>query len=104
MHSSRSGQPQAPSQASSAQRARTLMVSLVVGGGLALLLATHGAWWWYAPLAMVGIVLAHVAMLGGIVFVATRGPRGCAPGSATGGQAVAGHAHHGETVQLHRPR
>jgi ubiquinone/menaquinone biosynthesis C-methylase UbiE len=105
MHTSRSCLPIKPSQASSAHRARTLIMILVLGGGLSLMLSTHSAWWWYAPLAVVGVVLAHIAMLGGILFVATRVTRGRrAPGGTTGCQAGAGHAHHGESMQLHRPR
>jgi ubiquinone/menaquinone biosynthesis C-methylase UbiE len=94
-----------PLQASSAPRARALIMLLVLGGGLSLMLSTHSAWWWYAPLAVVGGVLAHLALLGGIVFIATRVTRGrCAPDGTTGCQEGAGHAHHGESMLLHKPR
>lgn len=49
-----------------------LAAVLALGGGLSLLLFLHGAWWWYAPLAGVGVVLSHVAMLGGGLVVAAR--------------------------------
>jgi ubiquinone/menaquinone biosynthesis C-methylase UbiE len=105
MHTRRSFRPHAASQARSAQRARTLLVLLVLCGGLSLMLYTHRAWWWYAPLAVVGVVLAHLASLSGIVFVATRVTRGRrAPGGTTGCQEGAGHAHHGESMLLHKPR
>jgi ubiquinone/menaquinone biosynthesis C-methylase UbiE len=94
-----------PLQTSSAPRARTLIMLLVLGGGLLLLLSTHSAWWWYAPLAVVGGVLAHLALLGGIVFIATRVTRGRrASDGTTGCQKGAGHAHHGESMLLHKPR
>jgi hypothetical protein len=71
----------------SLNRTRTLTVILAVGGGLALILFTHGARWWYAPLAAVGVVLAHLAILSGIVFAAGRVTRGrratVAPPAAT---------------------
>jgi ubiquinone/menaquinone biosynthesis C-methylase UbiE len=105
MHTRRSCRSMQPLQASSAPRARTLIMLLVLGGGLSLLLSTHSAWWWYAPLAVVGGVLAHLALLGGIVFIATRVTRGrCAPDGTTGCQEGAGHAHHGESMLLHKPR
>jgi ubiquinone/menaquinone biosynthesis C-methylase UbiE len=105
MPTRQSGRPHAPSQASSAHRARTLLVILVLGGGLSLMLSAHSAWWWYAPLVVLAIVLAHLALLGAIVFGATRVPRGQrAPGGTTCGQEDAGHAHHGESMLLHTPR
>jgi ubiquinone/menaquinone biosynthesis C-methylase UbiE len=86
-------------------RVRTLMVILALGGGLSLILYTHGAWWWYAPLAGVGVVLSHLAILGGIVFVATRAPRGrCASGATTARQQSSGHSRQDESLLLHRPR
>jgi ubiquinone/menaquinone biosynthesis C-methylase UbiE len=63
---------------------------LLGGGGLSLFLYTHGAWWWYAPLGVAGVVLAHKAILGGIVFVVTRGARG--------------RRGEGASIQLHNPR
>jgi ubiquinone/menaquinone biosynthesis C-methylase UbiE len=81
------------------------MVILVLGGGLSLMLYTHGAWWWYAPLTVLAIVPAHMAILGAIVFVATRVTRGRrAPGGTTCCQEGAGHAHQGESMLLHKPR
>jgi ubiquinone/menaquinone biosynthesis C-methylase UbiE len=104
MHTSRSCLPNKPSQARSAHRARTLIVILVLAGGLSLILYTHSAWWWYAPLAVVGVVLAHIAILGGIVFVATRVTRGQrAQSGATCCQEGAGHSHQGESILLHNP-
>jgi ubiquinone/menaquinone biosynthesis C-methylase UbiE len=105
MHTRRSCRSMQPLQASSAPRARTLIMLLVLGGGLSLMLSTHSAWWWYAPLAVVGGVLAHLALLGGIVFIATRVTRGRrAPDGTTGCQEGAGHAHQGESMLLHKPR
>jgi ubiquinone/menaquinone biosynthesis C-methylase UbiE len=105
MPTSRSCRPHEPSQARSAHRARTRMGILVLGGGLSLILYTHGAWWWYAPLAVLAIVPTHMAILGGIVFVATRGTRGRrAHGGTTCCQEGAGHSHQGESMLLHKPR
>ena len=105
MPTSRSDRPHEPSKARSAHRARTLMVILVLGGGLSLMLYTHGAWWWYAPLTVLAIVPAHMAILGAIVFVATRVTRGRrAPGGTTCCQEGTGHAHQGESMLLHKPR
>ena len=86
-------------------RARTLLVLLALGGGLSLILSTHGAWWWYAPLAGVVVVLSHIAILGGLVFVATRATRGRrAYGGTTARQPSPGDARHDESMLLHRPR
>jgi SAM-dependent methyltransferase len=105
MLTSRSCRANEPSQARSPHRARTLIVILVLGGGLSLILYTHRAWWWYAPLAVMGVVLAHMAILGGIVFVATRVTRKRrAHGGTTCCQEGAGSSHEGESMQLHRPR
>lgn len=93
-------QPYGPSQARSTHRARSLAVTMVLAGAFALILYTHGAWWWYAPLAVVGVVLAHMAILGGIVFVAARVTRGRrAHSGTTYCQEGAGHSHQG-----HKPR
>jgi ubiquinone/menaquinone biosynthesis C-methylase UbiE len=98
-------QPYEPSQARSPHRARGLAVTMVLAGAFALILYTHGAWWWYAPLAVVGVVVAHLLMLGGIVFVAARVTRGRrAHGGTTCCQEGAGHAHQGESMLLHKPR
>jgi hypothetical protein len=78
---------------------------MVLAGAFALILYTHGAWWGYAPVAVVGVVLAHLAMLGGLVSGAmpvTRGQRATA--GTTGCQAGAGHSHQSESKLLHRPR
>jgi ubiquinone/menaquinone biosynthesis C-methylase UbiE len=71
----------------------------VLGAGLSLILYIHGAWWWYAPAAVPAIVLVHMAILGGIVFVATR-----AHGGTTCCQEGAGRLHQGESRLLHKPR
>jgi ubiquinone/menaquinone biosynthesis C-methylase UbiE len=98
-------QPVEPSQGRSIHRARSLAVTMAMAGAFALILYTHGAWWWYAPVAVVGVVVAHLAVLGGIVFVATRVTRGRrAHGGTTGCQEGAGHAHQGESMLLHKPR
>jgi ubiquinone/menaquinone biosynthesis C-methylase UbiE len=91
--------PNEPSRGRSAQRARTLIVILILGAGLSLVLYTHGTWWWYAPAAVLAIVLAHMAILGGIVFAAAH-----AHGRTTCRQEGAGHAHQGESLLLHKPR
>jgi ubiquinone/menaquinone biosynthesis C-methylase UbiE len=89
--------PNEPSRARGAQRAPTLLVILVLGAGLSLILYTHGAWWWYAPAAVLAIVLAHVAILGGIVFAATR-----AHGGTTCCREGAGRSHQGESLLLRK--
>jgi ubiquinone/menaquinone biosynthesis C-methylase UbiE len=99
MPTSPTSRPNEPSRATSAQRARTLIVVLVLGAGLALILYTHGTWWWYAPAAVLGIVLAHMAILGGIVFAAKH-----AHGGTTCCQEGGGHSHQGESMLLHKPR
>jgi SAM-dependent methyltransferase len=53
---------------------RSLAVTLVLAGVVSLILYGHGVSWWYTPLAA-GVVLAHVAILGGIAFIATRAIR-----------------------------
>jgi SAM-dependent methyltransferase len=105
MPTCRSCHPYGPSQPRSTHRGRSLAVTIALAGAFALILSTHGAWWWYAPLAVVGVVLAHLAMLGGLVFGATRVPRGRrAPGGTACCQEGAGHAHQGGSMLLHRPR
>jgi len=82
-----------------------LAMILALGGALALILYTHGARWWYAPLALPGAVLAHMAVLGGIVFVVRRvAPGRHASGNATPGEGDAGRSHEGESILLHHPR
>jgi ubiquinone/menaquinone biosynthesis C-methylase UbiE len=94
-----------PSQARSTHRARRLAVTMILPGAFALILYTHGAWWGYAPVAVVGVVLAHLAMLGGIIYGATRVTQGRrAPGDTSCCQEGDGHSHQGESMLLHRPR
>jgi len=104
MHASRCCRPNEPTPARRNHRAGTLTVLLVLGGGFALILYTHSAWWWYAPLAVLALVLAHVAILGGIVFVARRVTRGrhALDGTCCCQQRT-GHAHQGERMVLHGP-
>jgi len=97
-------QPDEPRHARSPHRGFPFAALLVMGGGFALILYIHGARWWYAPLAMVGIVLAHMTVLGGVVFAATRARRGrVAHRGTTCCQARAGHSHHTESILLHKP-
>jgi ubiquinone/menaquinone biosynthesis C-methylase UbiE len=97
--------PYGPSQARRTHRARRLPVTMALAGAFALILYTHGAWWWYAPVAVVGVVLAHLMVLGGSVFGATWVTRGRrAHGGTTCGQEGACHSHQGESKLLHRPR
>lgn len=98
-------QPFEPSQGRSIHRARSITVTMVLAGGFALILYTHGAWWWYAPLAVVGVVVAHMAIFGVFICVATWVTRGRrAHAGTTSCQEGAGHAHHGESMLLHKPR
>jgi SAM-dependent methyltransferase len=97
--------PYGPSQTRSTHRGRSLAVTMVPAGAFALILYTHGAWWWYAPVAVVGVVLAHLIMLGGSLFVATWVTRvRRAHGGTTCCQEGAGHSDQGESMLLHRPR
>lgn len=97
-------QPYEPSQARSTHRARSLGVTIVLAGGFALILYTHDAWWWYVPLAVGAFVLAHIAILGAIVFVATRVTRRRrAHGGTSCCQEGTSHSH-GESILLHKPR
>ena len=65
-----------------------LCIALAV---VAVVAYAHGAAFWYAPLAVVGVVLAHVLVFGAITWVMLRHARG------------GGHAHD-ESMLLHRPR
>lgn len=58
--------------ARSPHRVRSLVAVLILCGGLALILYAHGTAWWYAPLALPGLVLAHMAILGGGLLLAAR--------------------------------
>jgi ubiquinone/menaquinone biosynthesis C-methylase UbiE len=69
---------------------------LVLGGVLALILYLHGASWWFVPLAAPGVVLAHVAILGGIALTAARLGRRRGDGRL--------QTHGGGGLQLHSPR
>lgn len=60
---------------SRSNRGYTVVVPIVLACGAAILLYTHGVWWWYAPLAMVGIIIAHIAVIGGLTFAAARANR-----------------------------
>jgi ubiquinone/menaquinone biosynthesis C-methylase UbiE len=94
-----------PPRAGSGRRAPALTAILVLGAGLSLILYLHGTWWWYAPLAAVVIVPAHIAVLGAMAFAAAHVTQGW---RAHGGKARrregAGHSHQGESLLLHRPR
>ncbi len=86
-------------------RARNLTVILVLGGGLSLILYNHGASWWYAPLAVLAVVLAHTVILGGIVFVATQVTRGRRDPDGHGCcQEGAGHMHEDQSQVIRWPR
>jgi len=95
-------QPDEPPQSRNPHRAHHLLVMLVLSGGFSLILYTHGASWWYAPLA---IVLAHLVILGSIVFFVAQitqtqhtsdGSSCCRKG--------AGHTHKFASQLIHRPR
>ena len=84
---------------------RLIVGMLLLGGGLSLILYNHGASWWYAPLAVLAVVLAHMVVFGGIVFAATRVTRGRrAPDGNGGCQEDAGHAHEDQSQVIRRPR
>jgi SAM-dependent methyltransferase len=51
-------------------RIHTPLVMAVLVGSVSLILYRHGASWWYLPLAVPAVVLAHIALLGGAVFIA----------------------------------
>ncbi|MBI3096719.1 MAG: methyltransferase domain-containing protein [Planctomycetes bacterium] len=61
-----------PDRTGPPHRSAPLAILLTLAGGLALALHFHGASWWYGPLAVGGLVLAHVAVFGGIAFLLTR--------------------------------
>lgn len=88
-------------QVRSPRRAGLFAVMLVLGG-MALVFYSQGVLWWYAPLALLGVVLAHVAMvgshvalLGAFVFLANKVRRG-RRGST--------HPHEHGSALLHSPR
>ena len=97
MNVSQSLQPNKPSPAGTLHRFRTIAVLLVLGCGISLILYVHGSSWWYAPLAALAIVPAHLVVLGGIVFVVTRFVGGRFHGRT-------GHAHMDGSMMLHKPR
>jgi ubiquinone/menaquinone biosynthesis C-methylase UbiE len=90
--------PTEASRARTARGARTLFVILILGAGLSLMLYIHGAWWWYAPAAVLAIVLVHMAILGGIIFAATH-----VHGGTTCCQQGVGRSRQGESMLLHKP-
>jgi ubiquinone/menaquinone biosynthesis C-methylase UbiE len=53
-------------------RLHLIAAATALGGGAALVLYVHGSAWWVAPLVALGVVLAHVAVFGGVAFVVTR--------------------------------
>lgn len=86
-------------------RARNLTVTLVLGGGLSLILYNHGASWWYAPLAVLAVVLVHMVIFSGIVFAATRvAQRRRAPDGNGCSQEGAGHTHEDQSQLIRWPR
>jgi ubiquinone/menaquinone biosynthesis C-methylase UbiE len=89
--------PDEPSQAGGVHRALAILLLLLLGGGLSLVLYLHGSGWWVAPLAVLGVVLAHLAVFGGAAFVVTRFVRGRFHGGT-------GHPHQGGSLLLHKPR
>jgi len=54
------------------RRLHRLLAMLVLGAGISLILYFHGAGLWYAPLALLAIVVAHVVVLGGFAWIAAR--------------------------------
>jgi ubiquinone/menaquinone biosynthesis C-methylase UbiE len=105
MHTHRCVRPNDPTQVSSDHRARTLTGFLVASGGVTLILYSHGASWWYAPVAVAAVVLAHAAAFGGIVFVTARlTQRRRAPDGNAFGRETASSSHQGGSMVLHRPR
>lgn len=86
-------------------RFHALAVILALGGGASLVLYIHGVWWWYAPLAAAGLVLSHIVILGGSIFVAARAIRGRhASNAGTTAQQHTGHSHPDGSMLLHTPR
>lgn len=105
MPTNQSCQPVEPLQTRSPHRIRNLTVALVLAGGFSLILYNHGAAWWYAPLAVFAVVLAHMAILSGIVFVATQVTRRRrAPDGTARAQEGAGHTHASQSMLIRRPR
>jgi SAM-dependent methyltransferase len=104
MNSSHSFQSHGPSHAKGNHRALSLAATLVAGGAFAVFLYTHGKWWWYAPLVVVAVVFAHVAIFGGIAFLVTRVARGRLHGGMSRGEEGAAHSQQGKSDLLHRPR
>jgi len=105
MHASQRYRPVKSPRAGNPHRAGRLALVLVLGGGLALILYLHGASWWYGPLLVAVIVLAHLAVFGGIIFLSSpvlhgrRAPREAAPS-----QGGPDHSHDSDSALLHSPR
>jgi ubiquinone/menaquinone biosynthesis C-methylase UbiE len=97
MHARHGFQQDRTSHAGGNHRALGVVVVLLLGAAFAVLLYTHANWWWYAPLILIGVVLAHVGIVGGIGFLGTRVIRGRLHGGTN-------QAQKGESDLLHNPR
>lgn len=83
-------------QENRSKRGHTVIVTLVIAVAVAILLYAHGSAWWYAPLALVGIIVAHIVIFGGLTFALTRAGR-------LQRDQASDHSHEGG-IQLHSPR
>jgi ubiquinone/menaquinone biosynthesis C-methylase UbiE len=93
-----------PPRAGGSLRVRTAAVTATLAGIVSLVLLGHGVSWWYAPLAVTGMLLAHAAILGGL-FLAVRVAGGKGDhGRAAGGQQDGAAAIEAGSDVLHRPR
>ncbi len=98
-------QPVETPRARSPHRVRNLTAMLVLGGGFSLILYNHGAAWWYIPSAVSGVVLAHMAILGGFALIAARLTRTRrAPDGAACHQEGAGRAPASQSIPIRWPR
>jgi SAM-dependent methyltransferase len=95
-----------PSVNSARTAHRVLILALaVVAAVLSLVLYGRGTSWWYTPLALPSVVVAHVAVLGAILFIAARGRRRPIPqGGARHARGDGMSPERPEGELLHRPR
>lgn len=88
-----SAEPHRPSPGRLHHHLVHLLIVLLIGGALTLVLYNHGADWWYAPLAVLGIVFGHLFVPAVIIAIARHIARPCHA-----------HPHGGEGQLIRNPR
>lgn len=99
MHAGSNHPHSAPPVGGHAHDARFLAVLLGLCAALAAILYFHGAAWWYAPMAVPLLIVAHIALFGGFAALVLRATSGRA-----GRSGHASHSHGGGGMTLRHPR